>query len=71
MLLGVFFGCLTESFAMLCPSSLLSMIQTRFIVLWLMITNHCGDAAAQKINDGNFNDKVILNSRIPSTCTQS
>jgi len=36
-----------------------------------MITNHCGDAAAQKINDGNFNDKVILNSRIPSTCTQS
>lgn len=67
-----FFGCLTEFFAVLCSSSFLAMIQnqTRFIILWL-ITNHCGDTAAQKINDVNFNDKVILNGRMPATCTQS
>lgn len=69
--LSLVFGSLTESFAVLC-SSFLSTIQnqTRFIIPWL-ITNHCGDAAAQINDDVNFNDQVILISRTPATRTQS
>lgn len=56
-----FLRCLTESFPEFCSSSFLSIIQNqaRFIKLWL-ITNRCGDTAAQKINDVNLNDKVIF-----------
>lgn len=56
---------------MLC-SFFLSMIQNRarFIILWL-ITNHCSDAVAQKINDVSFNNKVISNSKMSATLTQS
>lgn len=56
-----FLRCLTESFPEVCSSSFLSIIQNqaRFIKLRL-ITNHCGDTAAQKINDVSLNDKVLL-----------